>query len=343
MDYFDQDASMQHMAGGALLVPEPSDGFVASSRVQTLTDRALAYLELGYPVHLAGPAGTGKTTMAFHIAAQLGRPVELIHGNDEMGTGDLIGKDSGYTKSTVIDNYISSVLKTNEDLSVKWSDNRLTEACERGHVLIYDEFNRSKAEANNILLSILEEGVLNLPKAGGGYLKVHPAFRLILTSNPEEYAGVHRAQDALLDRLVTIECGHYDEASEVAITASRSGVDEETAHAIVTLARLVRERTPGGHRPTIRACIALARVLSNRGHRLVATDPFVEAVAFDLLGHDLKDAGIDRSVLRELLEAVSLSDTEMESESPTIESVGGGLSAEAGVRKPRKRSMPRAA
>ncbi|MEM7754701.1 MAG: gas vesicle protein GvpN [Planctomycetota bacterium] len=286
------------------MVPEPSDGFVNSARVASVTERAMAYLTLGYPVHMAGPAGTGKTTLAFHIAAQLGRPVSLIHGNDELGTGDLIGKDSGYTKSTVIDNYVSSVLKTNEDLSVKWSDNRLTEACEQGHTLIYDEFNRTTAEANNILLSILEEKVLNLPKAGGSYLRVHPEFRLILTSNPAEYAGVHRTQDALMDRLITIDCGHYDAQTEAAITAARSGVDETIAAGIVALAAQIRTRTEGGHRPTVRGCIALGKVLASAGRTLSADDPFVEAVAWDLLGHDLADAGVDRSVLAELIGSV---------------------------------------
>ena len=71
-------------------------------------------------------------------------------------------------------------------------DNRLTTACRHGHVLIYDEFTRSRPEANNVLLSVLSEGLLNLPKPGcngDGYLDVHPNFRAIFTSNPQEYAG----------------------------------------------------------------------------------------------------------------------------------------------------------
>ena len=47
---------------------EASDEFVASPHIQALTDRALAYLEVGYAIHFAGAAGTGKTTLAFHMA-----------------------------------------------------------------------------------------------------------------------------------------------------------------------------------------------------------------------------------------------------------------------------------
>ena len=49
--------------------PEASPEFVETPYVQELTHRALAYLEVGYPVHFAGHPGTGKTTLAFHVAA----------------------------------------------------------------------------------------------------------------------------------------------------------------------------------------------------------------------------------------------------------------------------------
>lgn len=274
------------------LALQPSPTFVVTDAVRDITERAMAYLEIGYPVHLAGPAGTGKTTLAFHIAAQLNRPVSLLHGNDEFGSSDLIGRDAGYRKSTLVDNYIHSVLKTEEKLSVAWVDNRLTTACEQGHTLIYDEFNRTRPEANNILLSILEERILNLPKLGGGdgYVRVHPQFRAIFTSNPEEYAGVHRTQDALLDRLVTIHVDHYDALTETEITAAKSGLSIEDAAYVVELVRTLREVGPSPHRPTIRACIAMGRILKHRGVKVDPAEPFVRAVAIDMF-HDLIDRG----------------------------------------------------
>jgi nitric oxide reductase NorQ protein len=268
------------------LAVRAGESFVATPRVQELTDRALTYLAAGYPVHLAGPAGTGKTTLAFHVAAQLSRPVSLLHGNDEFGTSDLIGRDAGYRKSTVVDNYIHSVLKTEERLNVHWVDNRLTTACEEGHTLIYDEFNRTKPEANNILLSILEERILNLPKLGGGdgYIRVHEDFRAIFTSNPEEYAGVHKTQDALLDRLITINVDHYDVETEESITAAKSGLDADQCAYIVAVARTLRSLGSNPHRPTIRGCIAVARILARRGINADPADLFFRTVAWDVFG-----------------------------------------------------------
>ncbi len=269
--------------------PEAGEGFVSTPEVQALTERALTYLQVGYPVHLSGPAGTGKTTLALHVASKLGRPVTLVHGDDEFASSDLVGNDYGYRKSKLVDNFIHSVLKTEEEMKTLWMDNRLTTACQNGDTLIYDEFTRSRPEANNALLSILGERILNLPKlrrSGQGYLEVHPEFRAIFTSNPEEYAGVHKTQDALMDRLITITLGHYDRATEIAVTVAKSGVPESDAEVIVDIVRELRGVGVNNHRPTIRACIAMARILSHRRARARPGDPVFGWICRDVLNTD---------------------------------------------------------
>ena len=274
---------------GDNILPEPSEAFVTTPYIQELAERALAYLEVGSPVHFAGPAGTGKTTLAFHVAAQLGRPVTLIHGDDEFGSSDLIGRDAGYHKHKLMDNFIHSVLKTEEEMKTLWIDNRLTTACQRGDTLIYDEFTRSRAEANNVLLSVLEEKILNLPKlrrSGEGYLAVHPDFRAIFTSNPEEYAGVHKTQDALMDRLITINLGHFDRETEIRITMSKSGIQRPDAETIVDIMREMRGTGVNNHRPTIRAPIIVARILAHRKGHARLNDPVFQWVCRDVLNTD---------------------------------------------------------
>ncbi len=274
---------------GDNIVPEPGDGFVSTPYVEEVTERALCYIQAGYPIHFSGPAGTGKTTLAFHVAARLGRPVTLIHGDDEFAGSDLVGRDAGYRKSKLIDNFIHSVLKTEEEMKSFWVDNRLTTACQNGDTLIYDEFNRSRPEANNAFLSVLSERILNLPRlrrSGEGYLEVHRNFTAIFTSNPEEYAGVHKTQDALLDRLITVHLDHYDRLTEIEITVAKSGISGTDASTIVDIVRELRGVGVDNHRPTIRACIAIARVLSMQGCSARVDDPVFRRVCRDVLAMD---------------------------------------------------------
>lgn len=283
------EATIKIVAGDDRVVPEASDTFVMTQEVRELADRALTYLQVGYPIHLSGPAGTGKTTLALHVASKLGRSVVLIHGDDEFGSSDLLGNDHGYRKSKLVDNFIHSVLKTEEEMKTLWIDNRLTTACRNGDILIYDEFTRSRPEANNALLSVLSEGILNLPRlrrSGEGYLEVHPEFRAIFTSNPEEYAGVHKTQDALLDRLITISMGHFDRATEVAITIAQSGIPMPDAETIVDIVRELRGLGVNNSRPTIRACIAIGRILAHKRAAARWDDPVFRMTCEDVLNTD---------------------------------------------------------
>jgi len=286
-----------------LLTLDKKPDFVETAYIQDITQRALSYIRAGYPVHFSGPAGTGKTALAMHVAAQLDRQVILIHGDDEFGSSDLVGGHNGYRSTKVIDNYVHSVIKKEENVSKQWVDNRLTSACKYGLTLIYYEFTRSRPEANNVLLSVLEERLLVLPSVqfGEGYLQVHPEFSAIFTSNPEEYAGVHKTQDALLDRMITLKLDRHDGETEIAITQAKSGLPRKQAQAIVEMIREFRTIGVNNARPTIRACIMLARVVALRGGVVDASDPLFRKMCHDVVNidcvkvsHDGQALGLER-------------------------------------------------
>jgi gas vesicle protein GvpN len=246
----------------------PSETFIETPSIKKIIDRAMSYLEAGFPVHFTGPSGTGKSTLAMHLAYQLQQPMILMFGDEELGTSDLIGDNVGYHRKKLIDNFIHSVLKTEEDVSQRWVDNRLTTACKQGFTLIYDEFNRSRSNANNALLSVLEEGMLTLPLSDGvetGYIRVHPKFRAIFTSNPHEYAGVHKTQDALLDRMVSIHLDYFDQETEQAIVASKAGITEEDTTKIVGILRDFRQQIGNQQTVSIRPAIIIGKVLKQQG------------------------------------------------------------------------------
>ncbi len=247
-----------------VLEPAPLPDFVETKYVQDIISRALSYIKAGFPVHFRGPSGTGKTTLAMHLASKIKRPVVLIHGDEEFTTSDLIGGEYGYRIRKVVDRFISRVLKTEEDMVKRWVDNRLTVACKYGFTLVYDEFTRSRPEANNILLSILQEKMMDLPVGRGGeqpYLKVDPNFTAIFTSNPEEYAGVHRSQDALRDRMITLDLDHFDYDTEVAVTRAKSKLSKSHTEMIVNIVRGLRGSGKCEFAPTVRGCIMIAKTL----------------------------------------------------------------------------------
>lgn len=265
---------------------EPSESFVVTPQIQRIAERAQAYLRAGYPVHFCGPAGTGKTTLALHVAAARGRSVMLLHGDDEFSSSDLVGGEYGYRRSKVVDNFIHSVVKTEESMNTLWTDNRLTLACRNGDTLVYDEFTRSRPEANNALLSVLEEKLLTLPRrrqSREGFMDVHPEFRAVFTSNPEEYAGVHRTQDALMDRLVTIRLDYLDRDTEVRVVATKSGLPLRDAEVIVDLVRGARDVSLTKNGPSMRASIMIATLSAQQGIRPTAVDSLFRDICHDVL------------------------------------------------------------
>jgi gas vesicle protein GvpN len=288
MSYLSSDES------AFLIEPRPLSGFVETPYVKNFTNRALSYIKAGFPVHFRGTSGTGKTTLAMHVASRLGKPVVLLHGDDQLGTSDLVGGEHGYRYRRLVDNFISRVLKTEESMDKRWADNRLTIACKNGYTLVYDEFTRSRPEANNILLSILQEKVMDLPINRDGekaYLRVHPNFTAIFTSNPEEYAGVHKSQDALRDRMITIDLDYMDRPTEVAICHAKSGLHLREAEKIVDIVRGLRDSGEYEFAPTVRGAIMIARSCKTHGAAISSSDQIFRQICRDILSSETSRLG----------------------------------------------------
>lgn len=265
---------------------DPQVSFVETPYFRDLTDRCLVYLQAGVPVHLQGPSGIGKTTCALHIAQKLGRPIVVMYGNDQFTPTDLLGRHFGYRRKTLVDQYIHSVEKREDEVSADWVDGRLLAACREGHTLVYDEFSRSRPQTNNALLSVLGEGVLELPTTHRGekYIKVHPDFRAIFTSNPEEYAGVHDRPNALMDRMITIGLHAMDTESELAIVTARTGLAAPEASTVVATVRRYQGRNGSKTGHSVRSSLMIATVLKETGRAPEPGDPFYEQLCRDVLG-----------------------------------------------------------
>lgn len=259
--------------------------FVSTPTTERIARRALRYLQSGYSVHLKGPAGTGKTTLSLHLADLLGRPIMLLFGDDEFKTSDLIGNQSGYTRKKVVDNYIHSVVKVEDELRQNWVDSRLTLACREGFTLVYDEFNRSRPEVNNVLLSALEEKLLVLPpnQNRSEYIRVNPHFRAIFTSNPKEYCGVHSTQDALLDRLITITMPEPDELTQQQMLIQKVGLDSASALTVVQIVRSFHAAVAADMVFSLRPSLMIATICQQQGIAVLVEDAEFRDICSDVL------------------------------------------------------------
>jgi len=273
----------ENTKGSVVNLTPRSDLFI-NDTIKSIEDRSLTYLQAGIPVHLSGPAGTGKSTLAFQIAARLNRPSIIMTGDAWMKASDLVGSEGGTRSRQVVDRYIQSVRKVESETSSIWNDGFLTMAMTHGYTLVYDEFSRSPPEANNALLMALEERTLAIshPDKETKYVNAHPEFRAIFTSNPEEYVGVQGVQDALVDRMITLNLDGHDLKTEAGIVSSSSGIGFELAETVVSLTRIIREQCDLPHLPSVRSGIMIGKILANSDLDVSASNPAFIQLCMDV-------------------------------------------------------------
>lgn len=262
-----------------------TDTFFENAEISNLIKRALFYARAGVPIHFQGTAGRGKTSLAIETARRLGRPVSVMTGNDWLDVDDMIGREVGQTTTSVVDKYIQRVRRSEQTCRLDWENSVLAEAMLAGHTLVYDEFTRSSAKANGLLLSVLEEGALvsvnqSTPEK---WIHAHPDFRIILTSNPHDYAGVNASPDALKDRMITFNLAQYDVKTEAGIVAARTGIDLALSTRILGLVHHLHQAFGTGAMPSMRAAIMIAKIAALRLRTSTMSDTLLAQISADVL------------------------------------------------------------
>ena len=154
---------------------------------------------------------------------------------------------------------------------------------------------------------------MDLPVGRGEepYLMVDSDFTAIFTSNPEEYAGVHRSQDALRDRMITMDLDHFDYETEVAITRAKSKLPIRYAETIVKIVRGLRESGKCEFAPTVRGCIMIAKTLKVQNITAAKSNGAFVAICQDILASETSRVGSKtnqarvKEVVKELVEKYS--------------------------------------
>jgi magnesium chelatase subunit D len=254
-------------------------------------------LDAGRHVVLEGPPGTGKSTLLRHIARDLGTQVVFVEGNAELTPARLIGQ---YDPAQVLaEGYVAA----------SFTDGPLLQAMRAGALLYLEEFNRVPEETLNVLITVLTEGEIAVPRLG--MVKADPGFRLIAAMNPFDAIGTARVSHAIADRICRVVLGYQDAAGERRITAAQTGRDGLEVDLAVTLARATREHPDVRMGSSVRGAIDLVLLLTGltalRQETRLVRETARDAVHAALSGRIRIADGCDRSpesVLDELLAGV---------------------------------------
>ncbi|MEN3270490.1 AAA family ATPase [Pseudonocardia sp.] len=252
-------------------------------------------LATGRHVVIEGPPGTGKSTLLRSIARDAVQQVVFVEGNAELTPARLIG---AFDPSQVLaEGY----------LPASFVDGPLLTAMRGGALLYLEELNRVPEETLNVLITVLTEGEIAVPRLGT--VRAGARFRLIAAMNPFDAIGTARVSQAIADRMCRVVLGYQDEDAERAITGSVSGVTGWVTDFAVALTRATRDHRDVRMGSSVRGAIDLALVLTGlrelRGERVLDRETARDAAYAALSGRIRVADGVDRtaeSVIDELLD-----------------------------------------
>ena len=228
----------------------------------------VAALQADRHIVLEGPPGTGKSTLLRAVAHELGIGFEFVEGNAELTPARLVGH---FDPARVLtDGYVPDVFVPGP----------LVTAMTDGALLYVEEINRIPEETLNVLITVMSEQELHVPRLGR--VVCTPGFRLVAAMNPFDAVGTARISGAVYDRMCRLAMTYQSATEEVAI------VEQAVPHAlepvwlgkVVELVRRTREHPDLRMGSSVRGAIDLALVASSLGS-LRNMPPYQPSVGLD--------------------------------------------------------------
>ena len=189
----------------------------------------LAALDADRHVLLEGPPGTGKSTVLRAVASGLGIGFEFVEGNAELTPARLVGHFDP-----------ARVMTQGYDPEV-FVDGPLVTALRDGSLLYVEEINRIPEETLNVLITVMSEGEIHVPRLGR--VTATSGFRLVAAMNPFDAVGTARISAAVYDRVCRVSMGYQVSAEEKEIVErklTRGNLDAVWIDGVVEVVRRTR-------------------------------------------------------------------------------------------------------
>jgi MoxR-like ATPase len=227
-------SSLQELEGGLR-----ASGYIADS-VATTTVYLAARLQK--PLLLEGPAGSGKTQLAYAVADAADTRVERLQCYEGINEEKAIGKFDEPLQRLCVELKAKSVSVDWESLRTELHSQQFFGAgpllralqCERPCVLLIDELDKVDHAFEALLLELLSVWQLSIPKLGT--IKARSVPFVVLTSNEERRIG-----DPLRRRSFYLRVEHPTAEREAEIVALRTPDSSHEFHAgMAGLAKALR-------------------------------------------------------------------------------------------------------
>ena len=216
-----------------------STGYIADSIATTTVYLAA---KLHKPLLLEGPAGSGKTQLAYAVADAADTTVERLQCYEGINEEKAIGKFDESLQRLCVELKAKSVSVDWESLRTELHSRQFFGAgpllralqCERPCVLLIDELDKVDHAFEALLLELLSVWQLSIPKLGTVKAKSVPF--VVLTSNEERQIG-----DPLRRRSFYLRVEHPTVEREAEIVALRTPDSTHEFHAgMAGLAKALR-------------------------------------------------------------------------------------------------------